>query len=307
MTAGTGRGGVGTAAAPEAADRGGRRRGRARPRALRGVRRAASAAAVVVHALAAGAQAPVTKDGGPAVARDSIPGTLVTFELVLVPGGRVVVPGAGGVARAVDVGAFWIGRTELTWDAYDPFAFGPGSGGSRGSADAVSRPSRPYGAPDYGFGHAGYPAISVTRAAAEAYCRWLSERTGKRYRLPTEAEWVRAAQLAAGGADPLPRGRLDALAWHAGNAGARSHPVGARRADALGLRDLFGNVAEWVASDDGQRVARGGSWRDPAGQVGPAARAVEDDSWSERDPQIPKSPWWLSDGPFVGFRVVREP
>jgi formylglycine-generating enzyme required for sulfatase activity len=243
-----------------------------------------------------------------AAVRDSIPGTLVTFEMVPVPAGRVTVPGPNG-PRPVDVAPFLIGRTELTWDAYDPFAFGPGSGGARGSADAASRPSRPYGAPDYGFGHAGFPAISVTRNAAEAYCRWLSERTGRRYRLPTEAEWLHAAQLAAGGAAPAAAGgaRRDAFAWHRGNAGARSHRVATRRADALGLYDLFGNAAEWVVSDDGRPVTRGGSWRDRPDSVGPAARAPQDPSWSERDPQIPKSPWWLSDGPFVGFRLVREP
>ena len=229
----------------------------------------------------------------PRVATDSIPGTLVTLDLVRVPAGR-------------DVASFLIGRTELTWDAYDPFAFGPGSGGSRGSADAISRPSRPYGAPDYGFGHAGYPAISVTKEAADAYCRWLSEKTGRRYRLPTEAEWAHAAQLAAG-TKPLRRQRRDALAWHRGNAAAKSHPSGRKAADALGLRDLFGNVAEWVTTSDGQLATRGGSWRDAPGNVGPAARALQDDSWNERDPQIPKSPWWLSDGPFVGFRIVREP
>jgi formylglycine-generating enzyme required for sulfatase activity len=265
-----------------------------------------TAACVALLAGRAGAQARVAKDATPAASRDSIPGTLVTFEMVLVPAGRATVPGPNGTTRTVDVAPFWIGRTELLWDAYDPFAFGPGSGGSRGSADAVSRPSRPYGAPDYGFGHAGFPAISVTRNAAEAYCRWLSERTGKRYRLPTEAEWARAAQLAAGG-PALPAARRDALAWHAGNAAGHSHRSGSRRADALGLHDLFGNVAEWVTTEDGRLVTRGGSWRDAPADVGPGARAVQDDSWSERDPQIPKSPWWLSDGPFVGFRVVREP
>ena len=54
-------------------------------------------------------------------------------------------------------------------------------------------------------------------------------------------------------------------------------------------------------------MTRGGSFRDAAERVGPAARAVQDDSWNERDPQLPKSRWWLSDGPFVGFRIVREP
>ncbi|HKG92682.1 MAG TPA: SUMF1/EgtB/PvdO family nonheme iron enzyme [Gemmatimonadaceae bacterium] len=271
--------------------------------ASRAALRALAAVALGVGCRAAASGTPAPSPEVPLVAyRDSIPGTLVTFDMVPVPGGTVTIAG-----RAVTVKPFWIGRTELTWDAYDPFAFGPGSGGARGSADAESRPSRPYGAPDYGFGHAGFPAISVARSAADAYCRWLSEKTGKRYRLPTEAEWVRAAELAAGGAGGLGAGRRDELAWHAGNAGGKSHAVGTRRPDALGLSDLFGNAAEWVASDDGRPVTRGGSWRDPADSVGPRARAAQDESWNERDPQIPKSPWWLSDGPFVGFRVVREP
>ena len=241
----------------------------------------------------------------PAVVRDSVPGTLVTFELVPVPGGRVTVPGRAG-PHEVDVRPFLIGRTELVWPAYDPFAFGPGSGGERGSDEAVSRPSRPYGAPDYGWGHAGFPTMSVTRDAAVAYCQWLSEQTGRRYRLPTEAEWVRAAQLAFGGA-PLSAARLDSLAWDRANSSDRSHKVATKHADALGLYDLFGNVAEWVMTDDGKLVARGGSWRDAPDSVGPNARVEQDDSWNERDPQIPKSVWWLSDGPFVGFRIVRDP
>jgi len=262
---------------------------------------------LAILAASAAAQPRVSKEGAPAgMVRDSIPGTLVRFELVPVPAGRVRVPGPDGALAEVEVKPFLIGRTELTWDAYDPFAFGPGSGGARGSAEAVSRPSRPYGAPDYGFGHAGYPAISVARNAAEAYCRWLSEKTGRRYRLPTEAEWAHAAKLAAS-ATPMTPARLAALAWHRGNSASRSHPVAAKRADALGLHDLFGNAAEWVTSADGRLVTRGGSWRDRADSVGPNVRHVQDDSWNERDPQIPKSPWWLSDGPFVGFRLVREP
>jgi hypothetical protein len=60
-------------------------------------------------------------------------------------------------------------------------------------------------------------------------------------------------------------------------------------------------------SDDGTLVVRGGSYRDPADRLGPGFRAVQDHTWNERDPQFPKSRWWLSDGPFVGFRIVREP
>jgi formylglycine-generating enzyme required for sulfatase activity len=221
----------------------------------------------------------------PAYVRDAIPGTLVAFDMVRVPGRNIV-----------------IGRTELLWEAYDAFTLSTTSTGdtSRRLIDAVARPSRPYGAPDYGWGHRGFPTISVAREAAEAFCAWLSAHTGKAYRLPTEAEWEYVASLARGSAP------LDSLAWHAGNSGGRTHAAASRQADALGLYDLFGNAAEWVTTSNGQRVTRGGSFRDGPSAVGPGARAVQSEDWNERDPQIPKSRWWLSDGPFVGFRIVRE-
>ena len=241
------------------------------------------------------------QSAAPQAYRESISGTLVTFEMVPVPGGTVTLD-----EKPASVAPFFIGRTEATWDMYDVFALQLDAPKRQGQADATARPSEPYGAPDYGWGHAGYPVISVTRAAAEAFCRWLTTKTGKRYRLPTEAEWAHAAALASAG-NALAADRRDALAWHAGNAGARSHPAGTKRPDALGLFDLFGNAAEWVTRGDGSLVTRGGSFRDPADNVGPAARAVQSESWTARDPQLPKSRWWLSDAPFVGFRIVREP
>jgi formylglycine-generating enzyme required for sulfatase activity len=230
--------------------------------------------------------------------RDTIPGTLVTFEMVAVPRGAVT---AG--RKTVTVEPFQIGRTEVTWDMYDVFALGLDGLKDQG-ADAVSRPSQPYGAPDYGWGHAGYAAISIARPAAEAFCEWLSKKTGKTYRLPTEAEWMHVAALAAGPV-PLTPDRRDNLAWHRGNSLGKAHLVGTKQPDALGLFDLFGNAAEWVNASDDSFVTRGGSFRDPPERIGPEARATQESSWNERDPQLPKSRWWLSDGPFVGFRLVR--
>jgi formylglycine-generating enzyme required for sulfatase activity len=222
----------------------------------------------------------------------------VSFEMVRVPRGTVTIDG-----KAVSVEPYSIGRTEVTWDMYDVFALGQDAP-SQG-VDAVSRPSQPYGAPDYGWGHAGYAAISIARPAAEAFCVWLSKKTGKAYRLPTEAEWVRTAVLAAGDV-PMTADRRDNLAWHSGNSLGKAHPVGTKQPDALGLFDLFGNAAEWVMPADETAVTRGGSFRDPAERVGPEARAIQESSWNERDPQLPKSKWWLSDGPFVGFRIARS-
>ena len=208
----------------------------------------------------------------------------------------------------------WIGRTEVTWDEYDVFAYRldePAARAGRDTAlarvvDATARPSRPYGAPDYGWGHQGYPAISIAAPAAAEYAAWLSAKTGKRYRLATDAEWTRAAHAGLSGL-PLTPGLLDSMAWHAGNSGNRAHPVAARRPDALGLFDMLGNAAEWVTGADGRPLTRGGSWADSPGQLSPSTSARYSPSWQERDPQFPKSRWWLSDGPFVGFRLVREP
>jgi formylglycine-generating enzyme required for sulfatase activity len=248
-----------------------------------------AALAIACHPPAASVEAPPRLL---AVYRDSIPRTLIAFDLVRVPAGN-------------GVGEFLIGRTELLWEAYDAFMLSPPDTADRGGAEAIARPSRPYGAPDYGWGHRGYPTISVAREAGEAFCAWLSAATGRRYRLPTEREWLHVAALAIG-STPLSRERLDSLAWHAGNSGGTTHAAATLRADALGLYDLFGNAGEWVVTADGSRVILGGSFRDPPHAVGPNARAVQDESWNERDPQIPRSRWWLSDGPFAGFRIVRE-
>jgi formylglycine-generating enzyme required for sulfatase activity len=240
----------------------------------------------------------------PTPVRETIAGTTVSFEMVPVPGGTVTLEG-----KRVEVKPFLIGRTEVTWDLYDVFALGLDVPKGATGSDAVARPSQPYSAPDYGWGHAGYPAISIARHAAEAFTVWLSRKTGHTYRLPTEAEWAHVAALSMG-KEPMTTARLDSLAWHQGNASARTHPVGSKSADALGLFDVFGNAAEWVSpipgASDQASVTRGGSFRDSPEGMSKGTRAIQDDSWNERDPQLPKSKWWLSDGPFVGFRLVRQ-
>jgi formylglycine-generating enzyme required for sulfatase activity len=241
------------------------------------------------------------------VIRDSIAGTLVTFEMVLVPGSPV--PIRKDTPGAVNVRPFYIGRTEVTWDMYDVFLLRLDTARSKSAADALARPSQPYAVPDYDWGHAGYAAISVSHHAAKAFAEWLSVKTGHRYRLPTETEWVHAATVAAGNRPTLPREYVDEVAWHRDNSDRQTHPVASKRADHLGLFDLFGNAAEWVVPDQPlpMPVTRGGSFRDDPATLGPRSRAVQDARWTERDPQLPTSRWWLTDGPFVGFRIVRDP
>lgn len=235
---------------------------------------------------------------------ETIGGTTVSFDMMPVPGGNVSVPDPAEPdgSRVIEVAPFWMGKTEVTWDEFDVWMLGLDfEPTQRAGIDAESRPSRPYGAPDRGFGHAGHAAISVTFQAASRYAEWLSEKTGKRYRLPTLAEWQLACL-----ADLADLADLDVHAWHAGNADGATHPVATKQPGVLGLHDMLGNAGEWTANPAGEPALHGGSYRDDPATLSCLTHAEQDRSWNERDPQIPKSSWWLSDGPFAGFRIVRE-
>lgn len=258
-----------------------------------------SLAALVVTMSALQPRSAIAQD----VVTDSLPGLRLSWELVRVPAGEVTVPGAGGTPATVRVASFLIGRTEVPWELYDVYHLKldvPRD--RRARVDATTRPSNPYGAPDRGFGHRGFAAISVTHAAAQRFAAWLSERTGHRYGVATDAQWQRAHDVAFANATPAD---LEARAWHAGNAGGTAHPIAKRAPDALGLFDLLGNVGEWVTGHDGTPYLRGGSFVTPGEALTPAPRERQLPAWNQTDPQDPKSRWWLSDGPFAGFRLVR--
>src|SRR5262249_26771330 len=133
--------------------------------------------------------------------------TKIKFDMVPIPGGTYLMgsptteAGRGkdeGPQHPVTGRPFWMGKCEVSWDEYDVWredktaVVGPGKDSEaplKGDADAIPRPTPPYGDPTFGLGHDGYPAICMTHHAAIEYCRWLSKKTGKLYRLPTEAEW----------------------------------------------------------------------------------------------------------------------
>jgi formylglycine-generating enzyme required for sulfatase activity len=216
-----------------------------------------------------------------------VPNTTVSFEMVHTP-----------AAEDGSVPAMWVLKTEVPWELYDIFVYRLDKAEGEADADGVARPSKPYVPPDRGFGHDGYPAIGMTRQAAEAFCVWLSKATGTAFRLPTEAEWVHVAS---------PGASSDAaMAWTSANAEFTTHPVGKKCANEFGLHDMIGNVAEWVMSDGRRPIAMGGSYLDAPKDCSPDSKQQQERGWNASDPQIPKSQWWLADCSWVGFRFVTE-
>jgi formylglycine-generating enzyme required for sulfatase activity len=180
----------------------------------------------------------------------------------------------------------------------------------------------------FGMGREGYPAISMTHHAASKYCQWLSAKTGRFYRLPTEAEWEYAARAGtttaySSGDDPA------ALAAYAVFSADKYGKVGSKKPNAWGLYDLHGNVSEWTLdqyeSDAYSRLkgdpaaaswvrstqpyphaVRGGNWSDGPELLRSAARRGSSPDWKMLDPQLPKSVWYHTSAPWIGFRIVRQ-
>lgn len=245
-----------------------------------------------------------------------------------------------GPAHLVQMNSFWISKYEITWDIYNLFVqreidnIDVNSTGKELNldVDAISGATIPYVDMSLGMGtSSGLPVGNVTQFAASQFCKWLSAKTGHFYRLPTEAEWEYAARAGTTtayhfGNDP---NKLDAYAWSYENSDNTYHTVGKKEPNPWGLYDMYGNVAEWtldqydpeiyksikdtpvsplnVSLKTNSHSIRGGSYRDEAEYHRSASRLGSTENWKMRDPQFPKSKWWNTDSPFVGFRIVRDP
>jgi len=234
---------------------------------------------------------------------------------------------------------FWMGQCEVSWAEYEAYVWredqrerraqNPSPDYVNSVADAVTGPSKPYTDMSFGMGKQGYPAVSMTHHAANKYCHWLSAKTGHYYRLPTEAEWEYACRAGTTtayhfGDDPS---HLTDYAWFEENSDLRYHQLRRKRPNPWGFHDLYGNVWEWCldryaedyrelgrqlhlapwlrASAPFPHVARGGSYDDEATRLRSAGRKASHPAWQMRDPNLPKSIWWLTEAQSVGFRIVR--
>jgi formylglycine-generating enzyme required for sulfatase activity len=274
----------------------------------------------------------------------------IKFNMVPIKGGTFTLGSpAGEKGRKADEGPqvkialepFWMGTHEVTWEEYETWSFDLDKQRRKAKqapdtewdklGDAIARPTKPYTDMTFDMGKTKCPAICMTHYSAQMYCKWLTAKTGRYYRLPTEAEWEYACRAGSKtafffGDDPK---KLGDFAWFAGNSNDRYHKVGLKKPNPWGLYDMHGNVCEFVldqlAPDTYQklanqqqvknplvpgvkeypRAARGGSWQDDPEALRSAARRGSAKDWKMQDPQIPQSIWFFTDATFAGFRVVR--
>ncbi|MFP4429091.1 MAG: SUMF1/EgtB/PvdO family nonheme iron enzyme [Desulfovermiculus sp.] len=209
---------------------------------------------------------------------------------------------------------FWMGRYEVTIDQYRTFLLdtGDGSGVDFNDSYCPINNDSTYSLTGNKFSSSGnQPMIEVSWYGAQVMADWLAQQTGKDFRLATEAEWEYSARSGgqsekySGGSD------LDSLGWYARNSDSRTHVVGTKAPNGLGIYDMSGNVWEWCSdwydpdyyevsptdnpqgpSSGSNRVYRGGSWGHGAGACSTASRRYG-------GPGSPNS--------LGGFRLVLSP
>ena len=298
---------------------------------------------------------------------EQIPDSNVRLTMIPVPGGRLAVMPDHSTARRmsgdtpddaqpwrpppfkpshfVTVAPFWIGKYEITWGQFEPYAdLYPVFCEFRNlrfrnwhlleDVDAVTVPTELY-VPDYHFLGLSkrLPVTGLTQFSARQYTKWLSQLSARQYRLPAEAEWEYACRAGTttqySWGDDMSQVSKYAVVF----SGGREQPdeVGTRQPNPWGLYDMHGNMAEWVLdghsikgipkSNSGElvdlvrwptaihsRVVRGGWWETDAHGCRSASRMGSLESWSDDDPGRPVSPWWHCDGPAqgIGFRIARS-
>ena len=269
--------------------------------------------------------------------------TGIPFEMLPVPAGNFTWKGEDATdVLEVTLSPFWMGKAEVTWEEYEPFMLSEIPRKKDGKVldfireqitndiDLIARPTPPYHPMTYGMDRDGHPAVSMTQHAANKYCQWLTYQTGHFYRLPTEAEWEYACR--AGSKSQYSWGDDKKIAsehaWHGGDTASYYQKPSQKKPNAWGFYDMHGNVLEWTldqyvpnrkvhfgkssvnnpwvkATQPYPHVTKGGHWKQPLDQVLASARHQSTAEWKLSDPQNPKSIWYHTDTPWLGFRVVR--
>jgi len=228
----------------------------------------------------------------------------------------------------VHVGEFFIGRFPVTDDEYQKFVQATGYPPpvvrdlpliALGEREASFRESAAPYVWEHGrapAGHGSHPVVLVRYDDALAYCEWLSQTIARVVRLPTEAEWEKAARAGADGlrypwGNDIDASRGNFLADPPTRPQRGTRPTGTYAPNAFGLYDVCGNVWEWVSDWYGADYYGRGDNRDPRGPQSGSMRLVRGGSWLNDDVtmlrcayrhKVPPDTYSYS----VGFRIVCE-
>ena len=268
-----------------------------------------------------------------------IPGSNQKFKMLPIPAGSFLIGSPiaeskreadEGPQKKIQLDGFWMGAYEVTRDQFDVFLKDEQTS-MNSDVDAITRPSPQYVDLTWGMGkEGGYPANSMSQRAAIMYCRWLYQKTGIFYRLPTEAEWEYACRAGTTTAYFFgdDKSKLKEYAWDMESGDDKYEKVGQKKPNPWGLYDILGNLMEWTLDHyDPERYSklteneknpiaevnsakypkslRGGSFMESGTAFRSAKRFHSEPAWNRRDPQIPKSKWWLTEAKNVGIRLVR--
>jgi sulfatase modifying factor 1 len=271
----------------------------------------------------------VTADAGNAAIARTM--TVAAPDLARIPAGDFLMGAADGEAderpvHRVHLSEFFIGRFPVTNDEYARFvrATGypaPGVRGlpliAAGGRDSVFKEfAAPYvwqqGEPPQG--HGNHPVVLVRHDDAIAYCGWLSTTLGRPVRLPTEAEWEKAARGGVDGAkypwgDQIDQSRGNYLSDPGSKRQRGTRPTGTYPPNAYGICEIIGNVWEWVSDWYGAEYYGQGDAQDPQGPSSGSLRVVRGASWVTEDVAMMRTAYRHKVPPdtyaySIGFRIV---
>jgi sulfatase modifying factor 1 len=265
----------------------------------------------------------------------------ISFNMVPIPGGTFLMGSPQNDANTEDdekpqhqvrIDPFYFCTTEVTLELfmayYNETVTQKRDDSDPEQTDAVTGPTPVYGDMTMGYDNR-HPAMGMTWHNATNFCKWLSIKTGKKYRLPTEAEFEYACRAGTTGTfgpanDP---NLLADFAWYQDTSDDMPHEVAKKKPNPWGLHDMQGNVREWVndfyspdtynnnaknspttnpqgPAEGEVHVTRGGSYNSPTQELRCADRVFEEEWWRFADPQFPKSRWWLPQMDHIGFRIA---
>jgi outer membrane protein OmpA-like peptidoglycan-associated protein len=129
------------------------------------------------------------------------------------------------------------------------------------------------------------PVCNISWNDAGAYCKWLSSVTGKKFRLPTEAEWEYAAKGGnkTKGYNYVGGNKLNEVAWYVGNSEKRSHNIGQKMPNELDIYDMAGNIREWCSDWYGDTYYKTSPEENPAGPERGTHRILRGGSWGSEE------------------------